>query len=852
MSCRVTLSLPPSTGLVLSRGEQSGEELSIPAPDLEKTATGFRLTGWSVRGALQGGASVMELDLTLKCHGCALPGGSKDGIEIELVPGACVKLAGPSRVSTVNREALDPIQIRALDADGNICAACEENLQLVNCSEGLTLEGETTASLVGGVADFRGVVAQVARTRPEPFSLKVKGSRKLKSLAACIDLHLEPNRGPAALRWLPNPAHPPGVRLEEDGTVSVCLANSEVHLPALTLEVVNSEGKAVEIDPEALTLSLTPKAPRGRARAQKSTFTATPHQAIAQYSFLEVDVAEGDSAFLRNTGSYRGHVALEGMEFVTPLALTIERQPGPPSVIKVNPGVLPSVSPDSPPIELKLTVEDCLGNTRLEPVPVTLTADPPLPITAYYKGASIGPSTSITIEVGGCVDFRLAVDPSELESGPTQATQAMMTQARAPELSFIFGYNETGVATTCPVRYISPKQDARERQRLEVLAERLRTAQEGFKLREKEASGHQAKLRTLRKKAQAREAAVAKASSKAAERGAVTAKLHELEAAAGQANQAGAHRPCNLFLKNNQKLRNALQQREGEPVLRPLLGCVGELAQVEDERVGEAIARLLGTNMQILVVETQQDLVPIKAKFAGVSLVGLQTVQSKWAPDKLVDRRSPQHPLAKLAELPVGARYAVNEVHLDPGQLALNLRQRLWYFLLGHGLIFETAVQMNAHVAAKGIHNYNMIALDTMEIVRSSGIQSGGEGRPPVSQFQGVPYNERPGFAASAKLMASLKEKLAATEKHQQAAEQNQDELTEIQLEIEGAEEALRAHEAQAVEANTAGEREVTEVQAQMDTLQREKVTSAGMEVQEDEVEEVEVVEPRPKRRKAT
>lgn len=124
--------------------------------------------------------------------------------------------------------------------------------------------------------------------------------------------------------------------------------------------------------------------------------------------------------------------------------------------------------------------------------------------------------------------------------------------------------------------------------------------------------------------------------------------------------------------------------------------------------MAEAISRIIGTNMQTLVCKTQKELVPIKQRYPGVSIVALETVKSRWATDDMVIKDQtvtltlrpwylmhmltvsdpsfcgPQEDLIKLSSgLPPGAHWAVNQIKLNGDQLKMKLRQRLWWYLLG-------------------------------------------------------------------------------------------------------------------------------------------------------------------------
>ena len=58
----------------------------------------------------------------------------------------------------------------------------------------------------------------------------------------------------------------------------------------------------------------------------------------------------------------------------------------------------------------------------------------------------------------------------------------------------------------------------------------------------------------------------------------------------------------------------------------------------------------------------------------------------------------------------------MNVLHLTHQHRLLNLRQRLFFFLLKNALIFKTAEQMNAFVAQNGVDR-KMIALDNWEVI---------------------------------------------------------------------------------------------------------------------------------------
>lgn len=185
--------------------------------------------------------------------------------------------------------------------------------------------------------------------------------------------------------------------------------------------------------------------------------------------------------------------------------------------------------------------------------------------------------------------------------------------------------------------------------------------------------------------------------------------------------------------RKNQPLKELIKVRDGggrvPSALKPMLGIVGELGCIDDPNISDGIGRLMGSRLQLAVFDLQQEVVKFKEKFPGISVVALQAVSHRFAPDKDVDRDSAQA-LLKMERyhperLPPGACFAVNQIMLSKDQLAMNLRQRLWYFLLGSTILFQQTKQMNEYISSYGL-NCDMIALDTMEVARGSGIQQGG------------------------------------------------------------------------------------------------------------------------------
>ena len=112
-----------------------------------------------------------------------------------MVPGECNKLSGPRSLTVINHETIESIQVRALDVDGNLVSQLQERLQILSESDGLQLEGETSVQLIGGVADFRGIVAHAAQTSTQAFRIKMKGGKRIRSASVCIELTVTGNQG---------------------------------------------------------------------------------------------------------------------------------------------------------------------------------------------------------------------------------------------------------------------------------------------------------------------------------------------------------------------------------------------------------------------------------------------------------------------------------------------------------------------------------------------------------------------------------------------------------------------------------------------------------------------------------
>jgi len=238
---------------------------------------------------------------------------------------------------------------------------------------------------------------------------------------------------------------------------------------------------------------------------------------------------------------------------------------------------------------------------------------------------------------------------------------------------------------------------------------------------------------------------------------------------------------------------------------------------VEDDTNAEAIGRVLSQHMQLCVVETQAEIVPIKTKYPGVSILALQTVQTRWAQEKLMIRDGKEDKI-KLPTLPEGAHYAVNLIHLTRDQMQLNLRQRLWYFLLGSSIVFDKASVMNAYVDKNGV-SATMIAVDNMELIKASGIQCGGESRPPLARFGASPFEERAECIKMTEELETIREKISSLGKQRAATETMEQEFLELQGEIAEAESSLNGLQTSAVDQEET-ERRIAELQGRMDELQ--------------------------------
>ena len=278
------------------------------------------------------------------------------------------------------------------------------------------------------------------------------------------------------------------------------------------------------------------------------------------------------------------------------------------------------------------------------------------------------------------------------------------------------------VTVECPFVYLSARQSEEQAAKLKALLEQNTQIERAIKERSTELDAAQQRCRSLQRKVEGRRATIDKCKREGMAAAQSVEKVKELEQQMDAERSQGGQR-CNLFAKRNDALKKVVHARDNGKI--KMIGVAGELGCIDDPKMAETVGRLMGLSLQLVMMETQDDVVKFKSKFNGIRVVALETVQRRWAKDSDVDMAHPQQHLKMNGQkLPEGATYAVNNIVLTNEQMKLRLRQKVWYFLLHNSIVFERADDMNKYIMEHGLRQ-NMIALDTFEKCDSSGIQQG-------------------------------------------------------------------------------------------------------------------------------